>query len=282
LKVSFSRTRLTDYFILIKESLPLAGAIILNASIARIDWILLGLFSTREKTAEYSFAYKVFELSPFPLLILAPILLSRFSGFFSKNDINVLLERKTDISLLIRMETIAATLIPLVLNITWSPLMDGITEGKYGSVNQLTFFILSCCVPFQYLNNLFWTVNFAQNRLGLIFRITAITFFVILTGDLLFIPLFNTTGAAIVYLLATITEYLNYLWTSSLSRLRETWLSLLICMLSAICCGLGAFYVTDSLLTRILISLPAFCFLLVATKQLGKPDMVYMLRFFKK
>ncbi|MEI9943374.1 MAG: hypothetical protein WDN26_04065 [Chitinophagaceae bacterium] len=82
LKISFNTTHsLRDYFVLIKESLPLAGAVIMNVSIARIDWILLGLFTTDEQTAEYSFAYRAFELSPFPLLIIAPILLSRFQSF---------------------------------------------------------------------------------------------------------------------------------------------------------------------------------------------------------
>jgi O-antigen/teichoic acid export membrane protein len=283
LKVSFSaHYSLKDYFILIRESLPLAGAIVLNASIARIDWILLGLFTTQEKTAEYSFAYKIFELSPFPLLILAPVLLSRFSKLLSSGNENSLLKRKDEISLLIRIEMVMATFIPLVLNLTWVPLIDGITQHKYGSVNETTFLILSCCVPFQYINNLLWTSNFAQNRLKLILKITAITFLVILAGDLLFIPVYNTTGAAVVYLMATLTEYFNYMRSSSLSQIRETWLSPLVCMALAFFSGFTVHYLFDSLFIQLIIALPVFCLLLLATKQLRKSDRMYTALFLKK
>ena len=99
MKTTFSTQHgIKDYFILIRESLPQAGVVILSASIARIDWILLGLFTTAEKTAEYSFAYKVFELSPFPMLIIAPVLLSRFSRFFRNNTEQDLLVEKTGAS----------------------------------------------------------------------------------------------------------------------------------------------------------------------------------------
>src|SRR5689334_708760 len=46
--------QLKDYVLLIRESLPQAAGVFLNASIARIDWILLGLFSGPIITAEYS------------------------------------------------------------------------------------------------------------------------------------------------------------------------------------------------------------------------------------
>jgi O-antigen/teichoic acid export membrane protein len=61
-----------NYISLIRDSLPQAGMIFLQMGIARADWILLGLFSTALVTAEYSFAYRAYELSPLPLLILAP------------------------------------------------------------------------------------------------------------------------------------------------------------------------------------------------------------------
>ncbi|MEI9807326.1 MAG: oligosaccharide flippase family protein [Bacteroidota bacterium] len=282
LKATFStKHNLSGYFLLIRESLPLAGAVILNASIARIDWILLGLFSTAEKTAEYSFAYKVFELSPFPLLILAPVLLTRLSKFFSSHTENDLLQRKQEISLLIRAEMILATSIPLVLNLAWSPLIDNITGNKYGAVNESTFFLLSCCLPFLYINNILWSAHFAQDHLKLILRITFITFFVILAGDLLFIPLYGAKGAACVYLFATIVEYLNYMRSSSLSKIKESWLSPVICIAVAAISGLSAMYISGSLYIRLIIALPLFCLLLLATKQLRKTDWIYMLRVYR-
>lgn len=279
LKVTFDRThKLQEYFILIRESLPLAGAVILNASIARFDWILLGLFTTAEKTAEYSFAYKVFELSPFPLLILAPVLLSRLSKFFAAHNERDLLERKHDLSMLIRAEMILATSIPLVLNLTWTPFIDNITGNKYGAVNESTFFILSCCLPFLYMNNIFWSVHFAQDHLKYILKITFVTFLVIIAGDLLFIPLYAAKGAALVYLSATIIEYIIYMRSSSLSMIRETWLSPLTCLLIAAASGFTAIYVSGNLLIRLAIAIPLFSLLLLATKQLRITDWVYILQ----
>lgn len=283
IRISFTTNcTLRDYFLLIKESLPLAGTVVLNASIARIDWIILGLISTPEKTAEYSFAYKVFELSPFPLLILAPILLTRFSRFFSHHQPQDLLLKHRELSLLIRIEMIMATFIPLVLNIVWTPLVDSLTANKYGAVNESTFLILSCCIPFLYVNNLLWTAHFAQNRLATIFKVAAATFIIILVGDLTFIPLYNARGAALVYLVATVVEYFNYMKSSFLSKQSETWLSPFICLAVAATSGLVAMNISESLIIRITFAISAFCILLVATKQLKKDDLEYIFRLLSK
>ena len=124
------------------------------------------------------------------------------------------------------MEMIAATSIPLVLNLAWSPMMDYLTDGKYGAVNETNFFILSCCIPFLYLNNLLWSINFAQNKLTWILQVTFISFLIILAGNLILIPLMAAKGAALVYLLAMIVEFGNYMRRSFLSGFRELWFAL--------------------------------------------------------
>jgi O-antigen/teichoic acid export membrane protein len=284
LQIKLSRDiRFRDYVQLLKESLPQIGVAILGAGITRMDWIFLGLFSTSVITAEYSFAYRVFELSPLPLLIIAPVLLSRFSRYFARHtEEQALLQEKKRLGMLVRWEMIVATLIPLVLNIIWIPLIDPLTENKYGAVNQATFLILTFCIPFQYINNLLWSAHFAQHRLKLILRITLLTFCIILVGDLLFIPLYNAQGAAFVYLAAMVIEYLNYMRSSALSRIRETWQSLIICMIAATCSGLAAYYLFDNVVWRLLFALPVFSFLLLATKQLRINDIVYIFQSTKK
>jgi O-antigen/teichoic acid export membrane protein len=283
LKTYFSlHTTLKDYFLLIRQSLPQAGVVFLNASIARIDWILLGLFSGPVITAEYSFAYKVFELSPFPLLIIAPVLLSRFSRFFSVHGKEQLLLLKTELSLFIRLEMIAATFVPLIINIVWTPLVDALTGNKYGAVNKTTFLILSCCIPFLYLNNIFWSAYFAQNRLKLILRITLITFIIILAGDLALIPLYAARGAAIAYLLATFAEYLNYMRYPLFSGIRETWLSPLACLLVSAASGIIACSLSGSVYIRLFIVIPLFFLLLLATRQLKKSDWKHIQLLFGK
>ncbi len=276
------RIRFTDYVHLLKESLPQIGVAVLMAGILRIDWILLGFFSTASHTAEYSFAYRVFELSPLPLLIIAPVLLSRFAKYFAGNTEQIILQKKEKLSLLVRSEMIAATLIPLILNIIWVPFIDSLTGNKYGAINQGTFLILSCCIPFQYISNLLWSAHFTQNRLKLILRITLITFCVIFAGDLLFIPLYNVKGAALVYLVATIIEYINYMRSSALSKIRETWQSLFICFIAAAGSGLAAFYFFDNVIWRLAFALTLFSFLLLATRQLRINDILYVYQTVKK
>ena len=277
-----TRVRFTDYLHLLKESLPQIGVAALAAGISRIDWILLGLFSTAGLTADYSFAYRVFELSPLPLLIIAPILLSRFAKYFACNTEQMLLQKKEKLSLLVRSEMIVATLIPLILNIIWVPFIDSLTGNKYGAINQTTFLILSCCIPFQYISNILWSAHFAQNRLKLILRITFVTFCVILAGDLLFIPLYNVKGAALVYLAATIIEYIYYMRSSVLSKIKEMWQSLVICFIAAAGSGLAAFYVFENVIWRLVFALPLFSFLLLATRQLRISDMLFILRSVKQ
>ncbi|HMI79993.1 MAG TPA: oligosaccharide flippase family protein [Ferruginibacter sp.] len=268
-----SKYALRDYFNLLRESLPQISSVFLNAFIARIDWILLGIFSGTIITAEYSFAYKLFELCPVPLLILGPVLLSRLSKYLSQHPEDSLLEKKQEIGFFIRCEMIVATLIPLVLNVIWSPLVDGLTNNKYGEVNKTTFFLLSLCIPFQYMINLFWTVEFAQNRLKRVLRITAVTCIIIVAGDLLMIPLLNARGAAIVYLLATVTEYLLYLRISVITGVKESWQSLIVCVVAALLAGFAVSFFTDVVLIQLLLSLAIYFSFLVMTKQIKQQDL---------
>lgn len=273
LKIPLSlRWTIRDYFELLRESLPQVGVVFLNACIARFDWIILGLFSTNLVTAEYSFAYKVFELCPLPMLILGPVLLSRFSVYFSRHSEVTLLEKKADLGLYMRYAMIAATIIPLVLNIVWTPLVDAVTDGKYGAVNKTNFFLLSLCIPFQYMINLLWTVQFAQNKLKLIFRITAVTCFIIVVGDLFMIPYFDARGAALVYLLATVTEYCIYLGASILVKVRESWLAIFLSLCIALLSGLAVEFTTYPLFIKLGVALGIYLLLLPVTGLLKRKD----------
>lgn len=273
LNISATRWIIKDYIFLLSESLPQIGTVFLNACIARIDWILLGIFSGTVITAEYSFAYKVFELCPVPLLIVGPVLLSRLSKYFGQNSETALLNKKREIGFFIRFAMIAATCIPLVLNILWSPLIDSITNNKYGAVNKTNFLLLTLCLPFQYMNNLLWTVEFAQNRLKRIFKITAVTCIIIVAGNLLMIPILNARGAAIVYLLATITEYLIYLRVSIIGRIRESWQALLFCTGVMLFSDLAVNCISDSVFIKLLFSAVIYLILLCITGQIKKDDL---------
>ena len=183
--------------------------------------------------------------------------------------------------MLIKAEMIAATLVPLVLNLMWAPLFNLLTSNKYGTSNQDVFLILSFCVPFQYITNIIWSAHLAKNRLSLILRITMVTFFVAALGDIIFIPQYGARAAALVFLVAMIIEYVNYLKSSELKAIRETWSSLVACMAAAAFSGFVGNYFFNNLL-NLLVALPLFFLILRATGQLKKSDLVFVLQMVRK
>jgi len=53
---------------LLLESLPQTGVVLITSALARFDWIFIGFMVSAIKLAEYSFAYKIFEISTLPLV----------------------------------------------------------------------------------------------------------------------------------------------------------------------------------------------------------------------
>lgn len=257
---------LPAYVNLLRTSFPQVGVVFLNAGIARIDWILLGLLSTPTHTAEYSFAYRAFEFAPLPLLVIAPFLLNRFA----RKD----LPDERFLHAVVNIEMILATLPTLWMVMMWSPLVDAFTDNKYGQVNNLTFLILSCCIPFQYLINLYWSHEFAHNRLSLILRITAVTGAVVLAGDALLIPAYAGMGAAISFLVAMIVQYILYFRASTFGKKKDWGRILLLSISIAGCSGLVATYLTDSLILRLLFASALYCLLGWLTGLLRAKEMI--------
>jgi len=190
-----------EYRRLITDSLPQAGMVVLNAGLARVDWIVLGVFSTSAAVAEYSFAYRAYEFSPLPLLVLAPLLLNDLS----KGD-------RTKLPWFKRVYIVAGTVLPLVGILLWSPVMGWLTAGKYGRSDWPVFALLSLSIPFQYFINLYWTEEFAANRLGRVFRITAVTALFVVAGDLVAIPLWGGVGAAAVWTTGMVLQWVGYVY----------------------------------------------------------------------
>lgn len=202
MKVPLRSVRMGAYMALVRDSLPQIGSVFLNAGMARIDWILMGIFCSTAATAEYSFAYRAYELSPFPLLVIAPFVLN---GFAKRAG-----EKPEWLDRLIRIELVCGTVLPLIGILLWKPVVGALTLDKYGESNFLPFVLLSCSIPFQYLINIYWSADMAANRLGRIFRITTITAGIVVVGDLIMIPLYGGVGAAGVWLVAMATQYILY------------------------------------------------------------------------
>jgi O-antigen/teichoic acid export membrane protein len=191
------------------ESLPQLGVVLFDSALARVDWILLGIFSTATITAEYSFAYKFFELSKLPLLILAPVLLTRFSKLFHSNE-PITAEKQKAIQDFFNLEIFISLLIPIFMICAWTDLIDLITDGKYGAVNQLIFTILAICVPLHFVINYLWTIGFVQGKLKEIMWITITVSILNLVSNIILIPLYGSVGAAVSFLLVTTIQLLFY------------------------------------------------------------------------
>ena len=262
---------------LIKSSLPQVGVVFLQAGIARVDWILMGVLSTPAHTAEYTFAYRAFEFAPLPLLVVAPLLLNKMAREHGGENVDgeKMARGGADVAFLdrlVRLELLLATLPTLWLVLTWAPMVDLFTASKYGASNTLTFLILSCCIPFQYINNLYWSKEFARNRLSLILSVTAVTGAIVLVGDVILIPYYAGVGAAAAFLSAMVVQYILYTRASGLEKKWEWGGRMLLSMAIAGGSGVIAVGVTDMLTLQLLVGTVLYCLLgwvtgLIRTKE---------------
>ncbi|MFA6085057.1 oligosaccharide flippase family protein [Mucilaginibacter sp.] len=217
------------YIALLREALPQMGVALITSAMARFDWIFIGFMVSAIKLAEYSFAYKVFEMSTLPLLAIAPILLPWFTKLFKHTVTDT-----SNLNLLLKAEMIIAALTILLLNILWVPVIDALTAGKYGTVNVNTTFILTLCIPFLYLNNFLWTINFALGRTKMILTGFIITLIVNVGLDILLIPFFKNEGAAAAFLIASIVQGIFYLYKTQIAGFNGILLNLFVCTVCAV------------------------------------------------
>ena len=248
---------------LFKEALPQAGVVLFTGIMARFDWILIGLFSTSVKLAEYSFAWKMFEVSTLPLLIIAPLMIPMFTRIL-KQKVNA-----TVPSFFLEWQIITASFIALLLNLVWVPLIDLITDGRYGAVNRDVVFILSLAMPLLYFNNYLWTINFAQGKLKRIFFIMGISFLVNIIACSILIPMFGNEGAAVANLAGFLLQTILYAGKSDIKMERQ-W-TLALWPLIAFACGMSGKYLPAG---NQFLLLPALVFVLavIISRQFKKKD----------
>jgi O-antigen/teichoic acid export membrane protein len=236
-----------DYLKLFREALPQSGVVIITAALARLDWIFIGVFLSEAKLAEYSFAYKIFEMATLPLVAIAPLLIPRFTKLFKQKNIDT-----SALRLLLKAECIIAAFIALLLNICWAPVIDAFTAGKYGAINNKTILILSLCMPLLYLQNFFWTIYFAQGRLKMILHSFIITLVVNISADVILIPLYHNEGAALGFLISCSAQVIFFLQKNKIPQLTNSWQPLIVCTL----CAFGGGCVAKFLFPDIWIALP--------------------------
>jgi O-antigen/teichoic acid export membrane protein len=256
------------YVKLFRESLPQFGTVLFSSAMARFDWIFIGVFLSAAKLAEYSFAYKVFEMATFPLLVVAPLLIPLFTRLVKQgSDIN----NNKNLLFLLKLELIAASFIALLINCVWVPVIDPLTSGKYGSVNRSTIFILTLVMPALYLNNFFWTLLFARGDLKRIFRIFGFTFLINVIANILLIPVLKNEGAALAFLLSSFFQTILYVHAIR-QPISVSWQPMVITALCALGSGLIAREIFSSHWQVLAFAAVLYVFLLLLTLQLKKAD----------
>jgi O-antigen/teichoic acid export membrane protein len=257
----------TSYIKLVSESLPQSGVVVITSALARFDWIYIGLTLSAIKLAEYSFAYKVFEIATLPMLTIAPLLIPRFTKLFKQDSAET-----TNLKFLIRVEIIIAVFVALMLNIGWAPVIDGITGGKYGHVNVNTIFLLSLCMPLLYVNNFLWTIYFAKGQLKMILHSFIITLLVNVIGDVILIPIYKNEGAAFAFLLSCLAQTVFYLKKNQITELSSIGANLLICTGGALISGMAAKAIFSNIWIALPISLIFYLVTLIFTAQIKLTD----------
>ncbi|MDB5134098.1 MAG: polysaccharide biosynthesis protein [Mucilaginibacter sp.] len=266
LPLSFKWSKST-YISLLKESFPQFGVVIITSALARFDWIFIGVIVSAVSLAEYSFAYKVFELSTLPLLAIAPLLIPWFTRIFKTGVPNIV-----KLKLLARLEMIIAAFTIVIINICWTPVIDRITAGKYGAVNERTIFILTLCIPLLYLTNFLWTISFAKGRLKMIFTAFVITLSVNVAVDIILIPLYKNEGAAIGYLAGYLAQTVYFIIKNDVKELNKALYPLIICMGCACLSIFLAKMIFANVLEAVLFSILFYLFLLMITMQVRLRD----------
>ncbi len=264
-----------NYLSLIKEATPQLGVIFLTTIIARVDWVLLGLLTSSVVVADYSFTYRAFELATLPLLVLGPLLLPRISRIFG-NKKALSAENNTTIIDFVKTELLLAVFSVMMINLCWSPVIDSITYGRYGTHNAQIIFILSLSIPFLYINNIFWTLDFAQGRLTSILRVFLITCSINIVADLALIPFFQSTGAAVGFVLAIVIQTVAYsshtILKGSYAIFRQLAIASIVAMVSYF--TVSVFYM--DLWIKVIIASCLYILLLMLTGKLasGKPSLL--------
>lgn len=269
------------YKSLLKESLPQLGVIVFDSAFARIDWILIGVLSTSNanlNTAEYSFAYKIFELSKLPLLILAPILFTRFSKLFY-NSQGITKDTRSGIVSFFKIELIIGMVIPITLNIVWVPLMQFFTANKYGPDNSKVYFLLSCTVPIIYMINFLWTIAFARGQLRLTMVLSIINSILNILLNVVLIPNYGQLGAAWSFLICNVVMFPVYYYFVKQDSVKLPLKSALIILVIGIACGTFSFQIELNAALQCLICIISYGALLFGFKVVRISDL-RMLNYF--
>jgi O-antigen/teichoic acid export membrane protein len=269
------------YIKLIKESSAQYLSVIFDMSLSRMDWILLGIMTTNVVLADYSFAYRAYELSRLPMLIIAPLILPRFSRMMASKSKPGALQQYY-INAFGTVEMFFAVMIPLTLNILWEPVVILITKGKYGSANSLQFLILSLCIPLQFFINLLWSLSFGAKKYRSVTTITVICAITNVVLNLVLISKFNGLGAAVAFLITTLLQGYLYYKLVSKEIMKITLRPVIIFVASAAAIYFITIHINVNFVVQMVIAVSLYVAVAVLSKQINKQHIYNFKHFLSK
>ena len=269
--LSFS-FKFSAYKKLIKESSAQYMAVLFDSSLSRMDWILLGLISAQMALADYSFAYRAYEMMRLPIMIIGPVILPRFARMLSTGS-HISYEKRHEIQQFLKIEIVFAAFIILVLNLLWVPIVGSFTADKYGESNQLIFMLLSLCLPLHFAINLFWTLVFSAKKYRYITIATVITAVLNIVFNLALIPFLGGVGGAAAYVAATLVQAIVYSYFVRRKVMRCDLSPLVIVIVITAGAYFAAVLLTQNIFLQIVIAVSIFSGLIIVLKQLGKEQL---------
>ncbi len=203
------RVPIHGYKRLLNEAAPQYVSVLFDISLARADWILLGLLGTDAATGQYSFAYRAFEMLRIPAIGISLVLMPRLAQLLRKVDF---LAKSTTghINQFFRLEIWSVGTVALAMAILWTPIVGPLTHGRYGSPAETEAVLLALCLPLHYSINLMWMIGFNARKYKQLARITVITSLINLSLNLILIPRLGGTGAAIAFFAASALQVILY------------------------------------------------------------------------
>lgn len=280
LKTSFKlKFRFIAYKKLLKESAPQYMATLFDSSLSRLDIILVGLIGTYVATAEYGFAYRAYEMARLPIVIVAPVILNIFARIMSGKLSD---EQKTLVRDVYNVEIFAAMLIPIALNIIWSPLLNFMFDGKYGSANSIEFMLLSICIPLHFFINLMWTISFSAKKYKKIATVTMLSAVLNLLLNLCLIPYYGGLGAALAYLITTLFQAAAYYIVVNKHLIDIPLYTLFRFMAVGVAVYIAVSYLQLHFLFQLLLSIVLYTAICFMTKWIGVENFKHLKQSLKK
>lgn len=261
---------------LLKEGLPLFGSLLFSRALARVDWILMGIIRTKSETGEYAFAYRLYEFSWLPHAILSTLLLPKLSKALRGQEVSLVHREK--INSLHRVMVVVSAILPLIMVLCWTPVIDALTDGKFGAINQGVIMALAVSVPFAAGTGMMWNLAIALKRTKMIMATSCFSSVLNIGLNIVLIPRFGGIGAAVSTIIPMIIQYFVYLYFLRSSLFVFSALTGLICtVISSILAFLTAVRVVSWWPLQVFVGLVVFVVMAYLSGAVRKQDLYTIL-----